>query len=82
MPLNHNYPEQKEVELSVGQYEIKVYVYSDSEITDGDIGTGINSPSSSDSNFQIFPNPAGNLLYIVPSNSTQVLEWKIFSLQG
>jgi len=26
------YPEQKEIELSVGQYEIKVYVYSDSEI--------------------------------------------------
>jgi hypothetical protein len=26
------YPEQDQVELSVGQYEIKVYVYSDSEI--------------------------------------------------
>jgi hypothetical protein len=27
------YPDQKEVELGVGQYEIKVYVYSDSEIS-------------------------------------------------
>lgn len=64
------------ISLDAGEYRL----YSDSEITEDDLGTGIKSPVLS--NFQIFPNPAGSLLYIIPSNSIQVLEWKIFSLQG
>lgn len=64
--------------LDAGEYRL----YSDSEITEGDVGTGISTALLSESNFQLFPNPAGNLLYIVPSYSAQVQEWKIFSLQG
>lgn len=64
------------ISLDAGEYRL----YSDSEITEDDLGTGIKSPVLS--KFQIFPNPAGSLLYIIPSNSIQVLEWKIFSLQG
>lgn len=66
------------IPLNAGEYRL----YTDSEITDSDIGTGIDNPQLSDSNFLLFPNPAGNLLYIVPSYSTQVLEWKIYSLHG
>lgn len=66
------------ISLDAGEYRL----YSDSEITEDDLGTGINSPVLSTTNFQIFPNPAGSLLYIIPSNSIQVLEWTIFSLQG
>ncbi|RLD37956.1 MAG: alpha-amylase [Bacteroidetes bacterium] len=66
------------ISLNAGEYRL----YSDSEITEEDLGTGINNPIISDDNFQLFPNPAENLLYIVPSNSIKVIEWKIFSLQG
>jgi hypothetical protein len=66
------------IPLNAGEYRL----YSDSEISLDDVGTGIESPVLLESHFQIFPNPTDNLLYIVASNSAQVLEWKIYSLQG
>lgn len=63
--------------LSAGEYKL----YSDSEINDENL-TGIDSPAVLDKGFKLFPNPALNQLYLVPSPNLKVLEWKIFSLQG
>lgn len=66
------------ISLAAGEY----LLYSDSEITDGNINTGIDTPTVSEKNFQLFPNPVGNNMNIIPSQDTQALEWRIFSLQG
>ncbi len=65
------------INLAAGEYRL----YTDSEITEGNV-TGTDSALESSNNFQLFPNPAGNQLYLIASDNMKILEWKIFSLQG
>lgn len=66
------------INLNAGEYRL----YSDSEISADDIGTGFNSPISSENNFRIFPNPVDNQFYILVAQDVQISEWRLFSLQG
>ncbi len=65
------------INLTAGEYRL----YTDVEIVNGEI-MGIDSPKELGSKFQLFPNPAGNYLYLVPSQDIQVKEWRIYSLEG
>lgn len=64
--------------LNAGEYRL----YSDSEIIEEDLNTGISSPIAASDKFQIYPNPSNNSINIVALNGEQGKEWKIYSLQG
>jgi len=65
------------INLAAGEYRL----YSDKPINLNDY-TGIEEQIPVSSAFMLFPNPAGSALYVIPANTDNASEWKIYSIQG
>ncbi len=66
------------IALDAGAYKL----YSDSEITESDLETGLDTEDFISAGFQLFPNPATNQLTLVSGLESDIIEWRIFSIQG